>query len=121
MPRLQISPEHILAFALCNGSAVAAVITLVNRDSKPVAFKLKTTSPSSYFFEPSKGVLAAGGTALVRVTLQRLLSESQLDKDKFLVQSTALPPGQLRLTAELFDRSENPDIHAHKLRVRVVS
>lgn len=119
MPRLQISPEHILAFALCNGSAVAAVITLVNRDSKPVAFKLKTTSPSSYFVEPSKGVLAAGGTALVRVTLQRLLSESQLDK--FLVQSTALPPGQLRLTAELFDRSENPDIHAHKLRVRVVS
>jgi DNA-directed RNA polymerase I, II, and III subunit RPABC2 len=55
-----------------------------------VAFKVKTTAPNNYFVKPKAGVIAAGGSQEIQVTLQvPYASDPAGNNDRFLVQSAA--------------------------------
>lgn len=64
-----------------------------------MGFKVKTTTPRKYVVRPSSGVADPGATVQIQVVMQ-----SQKDfppdlkncKDKFLVQTVVLQPGEVR-------------------------
>ncbi|KAK4797386.1 hypothetical protein SAY86_029712 [Trapa natans] len=69
-------------------------LKVVNNTEHHVAFKVKTTSPKKYFVRPNANVIQPWDACFIRVTLQPQ-NESPLDlqcKDKFLLQSTVVPP-----------------------------
>ncbi|XP_010538476.1 PREDICTED: vesicle-associated protein 2-1-like [Tarenaya hassleriana] len=69
-------------------------LKVANKTEHYVAFKVKTTSPKKYFVRPNTGVIQPWDSCIIRVTLQAQ-REYPLDmqcKDKFLLQSTIVPP-----------------------------
>ncbi|KAI4369988.1 hypothetical protein MLD38_018376 [Melastoma candidum] len=69
-------------------------LKVVNNTEHRVAFKVKTTSPRKYFVRPNSSVIPPQEECFVRVTLQAQ-SEYPPDmqcRDKFLFQSTVVPP-----------------------------
>ncbi|XP_065857018.1 vesicle-associated protein 2-1 [Euphorbia lathyris] len=69
-------------------------LKVVNNTEHHVAFKVKTTSPKKYFVRPNTGVIQPWDSCVIRVTLQaqnEYPPEMQC-KDKFLLQSTVVPP-----------------------------
>ncbi|KAF2299138.1 hypothetical protein GH714_030769 [Hevea brasiliensis] len=69
-------------------------LKVVNNTANHVAFKIKTTSPKKYFVRPNTGVIQPWDSCVIRVTLQAQ-QEYPADmqcKDKFLLQSTTVPP-----------------------------
>ncbi|XP_021813522.1 vesicle-associated protein 2-1 isoform X1 [Prunus avium] len=69
-------------------------LKVVNNTEHHVAFKVKTTSPKKYFVRPNTGVIQAWDSCVIRVTLQaqREYPPDMQCKDKFLLQSTTVPP-----------------------------
>ncbi|XP_018455761.1 vesicle-associated protein 2-1 isoform X2 [Raphanus sativus] len=65
-----------------------------NKTDNYVAFKVKTTSPKKYFVRPNTGVIQPWDSCIIRVTLQaqREYPPDMQCKDKFLLQSTIVPP-----------------------------
>lgn len=111
---LSISPDSALQFNLTpdadNGDGASrCIMTLTHprKDGKGggyLAFKVKTTQPRRYLVRPNQGIVAPGSSETVSILLvdkdrQQLhatynrLGQSALDhsKDKFLVQSCAVP------------------------------
>ncbi len=78
-PLLMLVPSDVLRFDLPlggggggGGGPVTAALTLRNPSlTRRVAFKVKTTAPSSYTVRPSQGFLAPGEAAAVEVALQK--------------------------------------------------
>ncbi|KAG8659507.1 hypothetical protein MANES_02G044100v8 [Manihot esculenta] len=69
-------------------------LKVVNNTEHHVAFKVKTTSPKKYFVRPNTGVVQPWDSCVIRVTLQaqREYPTDMQCKDKFLFQSTTVPP-----------------------------
>ncbi|XP_062147216.1 vesicle-associated protein 2-1 [Alnus glutinosa] len=100
-------------------------LKIVNNTEHDVAFKVKTTSPKKYFVRPNTGVMHPWDSCIVRVTLQAQ-REYPLDmncKDKFLLQSTIVPPHTDvdELPQDTFNKDTERAIEECKLRVVYIS
>ncbi|XP_011070686.1 vesicle-associated protein 2-1 [Sesamum indicum] len=96
-------------------------LKITSNTENHVAFKVKTTSPKKYFVRPNTGVLHPWGSCVIRVTLQaqREYPPNMQCKDKFLLQSTIVPPNTTvdELQQDTFNKECNNTIEECKLRV----
>ena len=85
---VDINPKDELVF-LKGPKGLMATITITNRTSVLIAFKIKTTSPERYRVRPSLGLATANGLTKVEVFYQPVNQESEdysdVLKDKFLI------------------------------------
>ncbi|KAI8057039.1 PapD-like protein [Syncephalis plumigaleata] len=101
---------------------VKEVLIIQNSNSFPVAFKVKTTTPRQYCVRPNAGRIEPGETVDVQVVLQPMREDPPPDfrcRDKFLVQSVAIPAEHNHLpVAELWPviEREKAEVHERKLR-----
>ncbi|XP_050282111.1 vesicle-associated protein 1-3 [Quercus robur] len=97
---------------------------LTNKTDKYVAFKVKTTNPKKYSVRPNAGVVLPGGSCNVIVTMQAQ-KETPADlqcRDKFLLQSAAVPDGVTTkdITPEMFNKESGKVVEEFKLRVSYI-
>ncbi|XP_008238381.1 PREDICTED: vesicle-associated protein 2-1 [Prunus mume] len=96
-------------------------LKVVNNTEHHVAFKVKTTSPKKYFVRPNTGVIQAWDSCVIRVTLQaqREYPPDMQCKDKFLLQSTTVPPNTDvdDLPQDTFTKESGRALEECKLRV----
>ncbi|KAG0460381.1 hypothetical protein HPP92_020273 [Vanilla planifolia] len=69
-------------------------LKVVNNTEHHIAFKVKTTSPKKYFVRPNTSVVQPWDSCTITVTLQaqKEYPPDMQCKDKFLIQSTKVPP-----------------------------
>lgn len=100
-------------------------LKVVNNTENHVAFKVKTTSPKKYFVRPNTGVIDPWDSCIIRVTLQaqREYPPDMQCKDKFLLQSTIVPPHTDvdELPQDTFSKDSGRAIEECKLRVLYIS
>jgi len=100
-------------------------LKVVNNTENHVACKVKTTSPKKYFVRPNTGVVDPWDSCIIRVTLQaqREYPPDMQCKDKFLLQSTIVPPNTDvdDLPQDSFTKDSGKAIEECKLRVTYVS
>ncbi|CAK9173308.1 unnamed protein product [Ilex paraguariensis] len=100
-------------------------LKVANKTENHVAFKVKTTSPKKYFVRPNTGVIQPWDSSVIRVTLQaqREYPSDMQCKDKFLLQSTIVPPHSDvdELPQDTFTKDSGRVIEECKLRVVYVS
>ncbi|XP_009371054.2 vesicle-associated protein 2-1-like [Pyrus x bretschneideri] len=100
-------------------------LKVVNNTEHHVAFKVKTTSPKKYFVRPNTGVIQAWDSCVIRVTLQaqREYPPDMQCKDKFLLQSTTVPPNTDvdDLPQDTFTKESGRVLEECKLRVVYVA
>ncbi|XP_059645100.1 vesicle-associated protein 2-1 [Cornus florida] len=98
---------------------------VMNNTEHHVAFKVKTTSPKKYFVRPNTGVIQPWDSCVIRVTLQaqREYPPDMQCKDKFLLQSTVVPPNTDvdKLAQDTFTKESGRTIEECKLRVVYIS
>jgi len=100
-------------------------LKVANKTEHYVAFKVKTTSPKKYFVRPNTGVIQPWDSCIIRVTLQAQ-REFPLDmqcKDKFLLQSTIVPPHTDvdELPQDTFTKDSGKTLTECKLKVSYIS
>ncbi|XP_071689913.1 vesicle-associated protein 2-1-like isoform X1 [Rutidosis leptorrhynchoides] len=93
-----------------------------NTTDTNVAFKVKTTSPKKYFVRPNTGVIQPRDSCTIRVTLQAQLEypPDMQCRDKFLLQSTPVPPNSedlLELPQNTFTKEPGKQLEEYKLKV----
>ncbi|CAI9095647.1 OLC1v1031641C3 [Oldenlandia corymbosa var. corymbosa] len=92
-----------------------------NTTENYVAFKVKTTSPRKYFVRPNTGVIQPWDSSVIRVTLQaqREYPPDMQCRDKFLLQSTVVPPNTDvdELPADTFNKDSGRVVEECKLKV----
>ncbi|CAN8311715.1 unnamed protein product [Cochlearia groenlandica] len=123
MPLLDIQPRT-LEFVVDLKKQTSCVVQLTNTTHHFVAFKVKTTSPKKYCVRPNVGVVAPKSSYEFTVIMQAF-KEPPADmvcKDKFLIQSSAVPEETTDedITASLFSKGEGKHIEENKLRVTLV-
>ncbi|CAN7096845.1 vesicle-associated protein 2-2 [Brassica rapa] len=123
MPLLDIQPRT-LKFPVDLKKQTTCMVLLTNTTDRFVAFKVKTTSPKKYCVRPNVGVVAPNSSCEFSVIMQAF-KEPPLDlacKDKFLIQSTAVPADTTDedITASMFSKGEGKHIEENKLRVTLV-
>ncbi|KAK4769729.1 hypothetical protein SAY87_030261 [Trapa incisa] len=96
-------------------------LKVVNNTEHHVAFKVKTTTPKKYFVRPNANVIQPWDACFIRVTLQPQ-HEYPPDlqcKDKFLLQSTIVPPHSDidDLSPGTFNNDEGKLVEECKLKV----
>ncbi|CAH8356007.1 unnamed protein product [Eruca vesicaria subsp. sativa] len=123
MPLLDIEPRT-LKFAVDLKKQSTCVVQLTNTTNLFVAFKVKTTSPKKYCVRPNVGVVAPKSSCEFSVIMQAFKEPppDMVCKDKFLIQSTAVPPETTDedITASMFSKAEGKHIEENKLRVTLV-
>eukprot|EP00262_Sarcandra_glabra_P002626 TRINITY_DN13030_c0_g1_i1.p1 TRINITY_DN13030_c0_g1~~TRINITY_DN13030_c0_g1_i1.p1 ORF type:complete len:237 (-),score=43.60 TRINITY_DN13030_c0_g1_i1:261-971(-) len=96
-------------------------LKLVNNTEHHVAFKVKTTSPKKYFVRPNTGIVQPWDSCVITVTLQaqRDYPPDMQCKDKFLLQSTIVPPSIDidEIPPDAFNKDGDKVIEECKLRV----
>ncbi|KAF3787631.1 Vesicle-associated protein 2-1 [Nymphaea thermarum] len=110
----QLSTVELEKQSYCN-------LKLVNNREHHVAFKIKTTSPKKYFVRPTTGIILPWDSIVVLVTLQaqRECPPDMQCKDKFLVQSTVVPPSTDSddIPPDTFNKDAEGKIEECKLKV----
>ncbi|KAG6577660.1 vesicle-associated protein 2-1-like [Cucurbita maxima] len=100
-------------------------LKVANNTEHHVAFKVKTTSPKKYFVRPNTGVVQPWDSCIIRVTLQaqREYPADMQCRDKFLLQSTIVPPNTDvdELPADAFNKDSGRAIEECKLKVIYIS
>ncbi|CAM0955839.1 unnamed protein product [Alopecurus aequalis] len=100
-------------------------IHLVNKTDEYVAFKVKTTSPKRYCVRPNIGVILPRATCVFTVIMQaqKTAPPDLQIKDKFLVQTTAIPYGTTGegIIPAFFSKETGRYVEENKLRVVLVS
>lgn len=86
---LRIIPQNVIAFTK-SGTELVGNVEIINIDTKPVTYKIKTTAPDKFRVRPSTGVLAPSASATVNVVLQQGQTINTLSREKFLVMCMAL-------------------------------
>ncbi|KAF8116157.1 hypothetical protein N665_0020s0020 [Sinapis alba] len=123
MPLLDIQPRT-LKFAVDLKKQSTCVVQLTNTTHHFVAFKVKTTSPKKYCVRPNVGVVAPKSSCEFSVIMQAFKEPppGMVCKDKFLIQSTAVPAETTDedITASMFSKAEGKHIEENKLRVTLV-
>lgn len=96
-------------------------LKVVNNTEHHVAFKVKTTSPKKYFVRPNTSVVQPWDSCTVTVTLQaqKEYPPDMQCKDKFLLQSTKVPPSTDidEIPPDTFTKDGDKVIEECKLRV----
>lgn len=119
---LQIEPTE-LTFRFELRKIIPVTLSLHNPTNERIAFKVKTTNPRKYCVRPSSGIVEPEATRDVQVIMQaqREYPTNMADcKDKFLVQWSAMLPGILEVTPEMFDTDVNKELRQARLRVTLV-
>ncbi|KAJ4915070.1 Vesicle-associated protein 2-2 [Raphanus sativus] len=123
MPLLDIQPRT-LKFVVDLKKQSTCVVQLTNTTNHFVAFKVKTTSPKKYCVRPNVGVVAPKSSCEFSVIMQAFKEPppDMVCKDKFLIQSTAVPEETTDedITASMFSKAEGKHIEENKLRVTLV-
>eukprot|EP00038_Savillea_parva_P003586 m.127831 g.127831 ORF g.127831 m.127831 type:complete len:598 (+) comp11218_c0_seq2:482-2275(+) len=81
-----LNPPKELVFS--GDKVLAATLTVTNTSDGPIAFKIKTTSPTSYRVRPNNGVLAVGASTDVDLSRRSISPVHDPFRDKFLVMVT---------------------------------
>ncbi|XP_073131158.1 vesicle-associated protein 2-1 isoform X1 [Henckelia pumila] len=96
-------------------------LKVTNNTENNVAFKVKTTSPKKYYVRPNTGVIHPWDSCVIRVTLQaqKEYPPEMQCKDKFLLQSTVVPPNTEvdDLPQDTFNKEGAKPLEECKLRV----
>ncbi|KAJ4955115.1 hypothetical protein NE237_011898 [Protea cynaroides] len=96
-------------------------LKIVNNTEHHVAFKVKTTSPKKYFVRPNTGVIQPWDSSVITVTLQaqQQYPPDMQCKDKFLLQSTIVPPitDVDEIPADAFNKDGEKILEECKLKV----
>ncbi|GBB91804.1 hypothetical protein RclHR1_01920008 [Rhizophagus clarus] len=107
---IQLEPPNQLSFHRPFTQLVKEVLVVRNPNPEPVAFKVKTTAPKQYCVRPNSGRIEANQSVDVQVILQPMKEDPPPDfkcKDKFLVQSVAIPAERETLSlSELWSITE---------------
>ncbi|XAR52522.1 hypothetical protein NMG60_11020649 [Bertholletia excelsa] len=121
---LDIQPRE-LKFIFELKKQCSCSIRLVNKSSKHVAFKVKTTSPKKYCVRPNTGIIEPKSSCDFTVTMQaqKVAPSDMICKDKFLVQSTAVPAGTTEedITSSMFFKDDGRYIEENKMKVILIS
>ncbi|CAM8902909.1 hypothetical protein QQ045_009753 [Rhodiola kirilowii] len=100
-------------------------LKITNHSEYYVAFKVKTTSPKKYFVRPNTGIIRPQDSCIIRVTLQaqKEFHPDMQCKDKFLLQSTVVPPNTEleELSPDLFNKDSGRTLEEYKLKVIYIS
>ncbi|XP_072962747.1 vesicle-associated protein 2-1 isoform X2 [Typha angustifolia] len=117
---ISVYPEE-LTFEIELEKASYCNLKVVNNTEHHVAFKVKTTSPRKYFVRPNTGVVQPWDSSTVIVTLQaqKEYPPDMQCKDKFLLQSTKVPPSIDidEVPSDAFNKDGDKVIEELKLRV----
>ena len=119
---LLISPAHEVVFSASATGDLVAKLQIQNVSSKPVGYKIKTTSPEKYRVRPSTGSLAPSLSATVEIHCAAATPASapvSLVRDKFLITAIFLDTAELsgqQLTEAL--KTSKPDSQ-YRLRCQV--
>lgn len=117
---LEIQPRD-LKFIFEVKKQSSCSVQLFNNSDQDVAFKVKTTSPKKYCVRPNIGVLKPKSICEFSVTMQaqRAAPPDMICKDKFLIQSTVVPPGttDVDITPNMFAKDDHKYIQENKLKV----
>lgn len=117
---ISVHPEELL-FQFELGQQSFCDLKVTNNTEHHVAFKVKTTSPKKYFVRPNAGVIQPWDCCVIRVTLQaqREYPPDMQCKDKFLLQSTRVPPNTDvdELPPDMFNKEAGKMIEELKLKV----
>ncbi|XP_048320774.2 vesicle-associated protein 1-2 isoform X2 [Ziziphus jujuba] len=121
---LEIQPSELqFTFELKKQSSCS--VHLVNKSDQYVAFKVKTTSPKKYCVRPNTGIIKLNATRDFTVTMQaqRVAPPDLQCKDKFLIQSIAVPFGTTdeNITSDIFAKDSGRYIEEKKLKVALIS
>lgn len=120
---LEIQPQE-LKFIFESKKQSSCSIRLTNKSDYHVAFKVKTTSSQRYCVRPNIGVIKPSLTCDFTVTMQaqNVAPTDFICKDKFLIQSTTVPPGtkEEHITSTTF-QGDGKHIEEKKLKVILVS
>ncbi|KAL9994716.1 putative major sperm protein (MSP) [Helianthus debilis subsp. tardiflorus] len=121
---LTIDPDE-LRFQFELGKPSHCDLKVSNTTDKNIAFKVKTTSPKKYFVRPNTGIIPPWDTCIIRVTLQAQLEypPDMQCRDKFLLQSTPVPPNSDTdaLPANTFSKEAGKVLEEYKLKVVYVA
>ena len=71
---LLITPAHEVIFSSSPAGDLVAKLLIQNVSSKPVGYKIKTTSPDKYRVRPSTGILASNISTSVEIHCQQVWS-----------------------------------------------
>lgn len=115
MSLVAVSPEEIVFPNILNQEAVF-MLKVKNTSSSAVAFKVKTTAPKNYLVKPSAGVVTAGGSMDVKITLNKQTSDPSGNNDRFLVQAVKSESGK-ELTKEEWQVVDKASIQELRLHV----
>ncbi|KAI9671720.1 MAG: phosphatidylinositol-binding protein scs2 [Alyxoria varia] len=99
---------------------VSETLRLKNPHSDPLAFKVKTTAPKQYCVRPNSGRIEPGDQVEVQVLLQAMKEDPPLEtkcRDKFLVQSVAIPAEQDASNWTGIEQVAKSSIQERKIRV----
>ncbi|KAH7659271.1 Vesicle-associated membrane-protein-associated protein [Dioscorea alata] len=117
---ISVYPEE-LSFEFELGKPAYCDLKVVNNTEHHVAFKVKTTSPRKYFVRPNTSVVQPWDACTITVTLQaqKEYPPDMRCNDKFLLQSTKVPPitDVDELPPETFNKEGDKVVQELKLKV----
>ncbi|KAK1273440.1 Vesicle-associated protein 2-1 [Acorus gramineus] len=118
---ITIHPEELI-FQVEPEKQCYCDLKVANNTEHHVAFKVKTTTPKKYFVRPNTGVVQPWDSRVVTVTLQaqREYPPDLQCRDKFLLQSTVVPPTTTdidEIPQNTFNKEGGKEIQELKLRV----
>merc|ERR1719149_243845 len=118
MTLLALDPSQSLVFA-SNPKGLdpgpSQTLTLINKSSGNVAFKVKTTAPKSYVVRPSSGLLKSNESSEVQIILQPS-QEAGSNNHRFLVQAVGVS-GNEAITREAWEALGKEEIEEKRLNV----
>lgn len=121
---ISVHPEE-LTFEVELEKPAYCNLKVINNSEHHVAFKVKTTSPKKYFVRPNTSVIQPWDSCTITVTLQaqKEFPPDLQCKDKFLIQSTKVPPSIDfdEIPPDTFIKDEQKVIEELKLRVVFVT
>lgn len=85
---LRIIPQSNIAFTK-SGNELVGNVEIINIQTEPVTYKIKTTAPEKFRVRPSTGVLSPGASVTINVVLQQGQQVIALNREKFLVMCMA--------------------------------
>lgn len=125
MPLLvQLSPHEEVSFEPSSGGGeLVARISVKNIAGRPIAYKVKTTSPEKYKVKPSLSNLSAGGANTVEITVQSAhaasLTAASIARDKFLVAVFVVDSDSLSYDEIVALTKRTKPAAQHRLRCRL--
>ncbi|XP_020599184.1 vesicle-associated protein 2-1 [Phalaenopsis equestris] len=123
-PLISVHPEE-LTFEVKLDEPAYCNLKVVNNTEHHVAFKVKTTAPKKYFVRPNASVVQPWDSCTITVTLQaqKQYPPDMQCMDKFLIQSTKVPPSIDidEIPPDTFTKDGEKVIEELKLRVVYIS